>query len=313
MALQHSYRPNTLEEYEGNDTTKKAVKAWFKKKDRNRAILITGDSGCGKTTLGRIIATMVGAYNPTAKGVQMNYHEHDAADDRGVGFVRDIKKSMWNSPIGAPHKVYLLDECHSMTAVAQEAFLKTLEDVPAHVIFILATTNPEKLKITLKRRCANFKVSPMKGPAIRKYLSEVCQAEEKKVPNKILKYISDVSLGSLGVSVGLLDAVIDLDAEDMEDVVNQTEAARTKAFELCMAFIKSGPKGPSWAKISAIFTDIENEDPVGIRMMVLNTFKKRLLKKYDKREAILYTAFYEADVFGNGMHAIFMACLAAST
>lgn len=289
MSLHLSYRPDELNEFLGSETTIKALESKLNSEDRPHSYLITGPSGCGKTTLGRIIARKVGALLEDEDPLNSrNYKEMDSADFRGIDTIRNIRQQIRMSPIGgAQSRAWLLDECHQLTKDAQEALLKALEDTPKHVYFILATTDPDKLKDTLKRRCQHFQVSPFSEDLMEEFLKDIVEAEEKKVPDSVIEQIADSSIGSPGKALVILDKIIDLPSEDMEEEIKSISRQLNQAIDLCRAIIKK----EKWTKITKILKDLQKDDAEGIRRMVLKYCASILLKKVDSGAFLIMDAF----------------------
>lgn len=289
MSLHLSYRPDELDEFLGSETTIKALESKLNSEDRPHSYLITGPSGCGKTTLGRIIARKVGALLEDEDPLNSrNYKEMDSADFRGIDTIRNIRQQIRMSPIGgAQSRAWLLDECHQLTKDAQEALLKALEDTPKHVYFILATTDPDKLKDTLKRRCQHFQVSPFSEDLMEEFLKDIVEAEEKKVPDSIIEQIADNSAGSPGKALVILDKIIDLPSKDMEKEIESVSRQLNQAIDLCRAIIKK----EKWTKITKILKDLQKDDAESIRRMVLKYCASILLKKEDSGAYLIMDAF----------------------
>ena len=289
MSLHLDYRPEDFDEFLGSDTAVAALISKLDSENRPHSFLITGPSGCGKTTLGRIIARQVGALLEEENPLNSrNYKEMDSADFRGIDTVRNIRQQIRLSPIGgAKARAWLLDECHQLTKDAQEALLKALEDTPEHVYFILATTDPGKLKDTLKRRCQQFELSPFSDDDMEEFLNDIVEAEEKKVPKDIIESIVDAAIGSPGKALVLLDKIIDLPTEDMNEEIKSTYRQLNQAIDLCRAIIKK----EKWSKIAKILKDLRTENAEGIRHMVLKYCSSILLKEDNARAYLIMDAF----------------------
>jgi len=306
MVLQIDYRPWELKEFIGSEPTIRALDSKLTGENIPHSFLITGPSGCGKTTLGRIIATTLGATSDPEKETP-DYSEIDSADFRGVDTIRDIRKHMRLSPFSGKCRVWLLDECHMLTTPAQEALLKALEDPPEHVYFILCTTDPQKLKVTLKRRCTHYEVFPVDEDVLIPFLKNVCDEEKKKVPKDILEEIAYSSLGSPGIALNILDKIIDLKKRDMLLLVNIQAEKEQEVIKLARALITK----QSWKTIAGILKGLSQEDPESLRRLVLRYMANTLLNaKSDKqtgRPYLIMDSFREP-LYDNGREGLILYC-----
>ena len=172
--LHLAYRPKNFDEIFGNTAVIESLKSIFSRKsDFSHAMLFQGPSGCGKTTLARIVKDLLGC-----KG--SDYTEINASNNRGIDTARLIVDNMKYRPMipGSKCRVYLLDECHQITGDAANALLKALEDTPAHVYFLLCTTNPGKLLQTIRNRCMIFEVQSLTDDQLVELLKWVLDCEE---------------------------------------------------------------------------------------------------------------------------------------
>lgn len=276
MPLHTSYRPTSLDQMVGNSRTVQALQAHLKKKDPNRSLLFIGPSGCGKTTLAVCVANALGAVDENG----WNFKMLNASDFRGIDTVREVRETAQRNPIGAAKaRVWLYDECHKLTPDAQEAMLKLLEDPPKNCWFLLATTNPEKLKVTLKRRCTEFAAEPVSDRDLIQLMLKVCKVEGKKIPTEVMKRICRASIGSPGMALNALDKVIDLPGDEMELAITCWEKTESDLITLCQALLKV-PKDSRgyWKKvICPIMVQLEKEDPETVRRSVLEYFRKVLI------------------------------------
>ena len=304
MPLHTDYRPDDFEEFEGNAAVISSLRSKLEGDDPPHAFLFTGPSGCGKTTLGRLVAISLGALKQGQDPEKApNYRELDAADFRGIDTVREIRRTMRLSPLGGADRsrVYLLDECHQLTKDAQEALLKALEDTPPHVYFVLATTEPQKLKPTLKRRCMSYDLKPLTGGEMSAFLLDIADCEGKKIDEKVLDLIVEKAEGSPGRALVALDEVIDLKPDEAEEVVKTSEQMNREVIDLCRALI--GKK--KWPVIAGLLSNLkqQGQEPERIRLAIFGYCTAILLKGEKNSRAYLVMDSFREPIFdGTGFN-----------
>ncbi len=222
MALYRKFRPDTFADVKGQDHIVITLKNQLKAGRIGHAYLFTGTRGTGKTTVAKIFAKTVNCENPTedgpcgecricraiASGASMNVIEIDAASNNGVDNIREIVEEVSYSPAEGKYKVYIIDEVHMLSMGAFNALLKTLEEPPSYVIFILATTEVHKLPITILSRCQRYDFKRISIDTITARMRELMDAEQVKVEDKALRYIAKTADGSLRDALSLLDQCI---------------------------------------------------------------------------------------------------------
>lgn len=221
-ALYRKFRPDTFADVKGQDHIVTTLKNQLRAKRIGHAYLFTGTRGTGKTTVAKIFARTVNCENPTedgpcgecricraiAAGASMNVIEIDAASNNGVDNIREIVEEVSYSPAEGNYKVYIIDEVHMLSIGAFNALLKTLEEPPAYVIFILATTEVHKLPITILSRCQRYDFKRISIDTITGRLQELVNAEDVQVEEKALRYIAKTADGSMRDALSLLDQCI---------------------------------------------------------------------------------------------------------
>lgn len=298
MSLQHKYRPIKFEDIEGNENTLALITSKLSSKDMPHAYLLTGPAGTGKTTLGRIIARELGALSD---GNELNYHELDSAQFRGIDTIREIRSTFQLAPFNNEYTVYLMDECHQNTSIAQDAMLKMLEDAPTHVVFILCTSEPQKLSVAIKRRCCVLNMSLLEPEVIEGHLNWICKKEGKKIPDSILEHIAENSGGSIGVAVKYLDTIIDLPPNEIKKEMVQTDSTNKAIIDLCRLLMTKKFK---WKDCLEILADLQDEDPEKIRRAVIGYCNSCLLKSDMSNAAMILNFFIECKTYDVGKPAI---------
>jgi len=199
-ALYRKYRPSSLEELVGQSDAVQLISEQIKNNNLSHAYLFSGPRGVGKTSLARIIATTIGC-DPVFDITEIDAASHNKVDD-----VRDLNDSV-NFIASSPGKkrVFILDEVHMLSNAASNAFLKTLEEPPEHVIFILATTEPERVIETIRSRTTQIAFKRIKNTDIITSLEKISKTEKIKLSKEVLEYIANQSDGSLRDAINLFE------------------------------------------------------------------------------------------------------------
>lgn len=219
MALYRKFRPDEFEDVKGQDAIVKTLKNQIEAQRIGHAYLFCGTRGTGKTTVAKIFAKAVNCEHPIdgspcgecamcraiAAGNSMNVIEIDAASNNGVDNIREIREEVAYRPTEGRYKVYIIDEVHMLSIGAFNALLKTLEEPPEYVIFILATTEAHKIPVTILSRCQRYDFKRISIETIAARLNELIGKEQWDVEDKAVRYIARMADGSMRDALSLLD------------------------------------------------------------------------------------------------------------
>lgn len=201
LALYRKYRPSTFEEVRNQEHIISVLKGAVTKKMIPHALLFVGSRGTGKTTVARIFARAIGAHD-------VDIYEIDAASNRGIDDIRALRDAVHTMPFESPYKVYIIDEVHMLTKEAFNALLKTLEEPPAHVIFILATTERDKLLDTITSRCQVFEFRAPSRDELRDTVMAIAQQEHFTLDASSADVIALSADGSYRDALGITQKVM---------------------------------------------------------------------------------------------------------
>ncbi len=221
-ALYRKFRPQEFDDVKGQDHIVTTLKNQIKADRIGHAYLFCGTRGTGKTTVAKIFAKAVNCEAPVegspcgecpackaiAAGTSMNVIEIDAASNNGVDNIRQIREEVTYRPTEGKYKVYIIDEVHMLSIGAFNALLKTLEEPPSYVIFILATTEAHKIPITILSRCQRYDFHRISIDTIADRLSELMKEEQVDVEEKAIRYVAKAGDGSMRDALSLLDQCI---------------------------------------------------------------------------------------------------------
>ena len=219
QALYRKYRPKTFDDVYGQQIVVQTLKNVIKNNKLTHAYLFVGPRGTGKTSIAKIFAKTINCLHPEAglscekcdicvsnnSNENVDIIEMDAASNNGVDEIREIRNHITLLPTVSKYKIYIIDEVHMLTTGAFNALLKTLEEPPEHIIFILATTEPHKIPLTIMSRCQSFEFKPIPVATIKERLKYICAQENINIDDKSLNLIAEESNGGLRDAVSMLD------------------------------------------------------------------------------------------------------------
>lgn len=236
IALYRKFRPTTFDDVVGQEQVIKVLKHQIQNNQIGHAYLFCGSRGTGKTSTAKIFSRAINCQSPkngepcnecdVCKGILSSsitdVMEIDAASNNSVDNIRTIRENVIYAPTLAKYKVYIIDEVHMLSTSAFNALLKTLEEPPENVIFILATTEPHKIPITILSRCQRFEFKRITKEDIAKRLKSVCEKNEVKATDEALMVIAQAADGALRDGLSLLDQVISSGVSDItEDIARE--------------------------------------------------------------------------------------------
>ena len=231
VVLYRKYRPKSFDEVLGQDHIVSILKNAVKLGRVSHAYLFAGPRGTGKTSVARILAKEIGCSN-------VDLIEIDAASSRGIDEIRALKEAVRYVPLQGKVKVYIIDEVHMLTKEAFNALLKTLEEPPEHAIFILATTEIEKVPDTIISRCQNFSFKKIPESLLRKSISSIVKKEGFDIDDEAAGLVALFSDGSFRDSQSILDQILSLGSKKIDsDKIREFLSAPSR--ELTEEFIIS--------------------------------------------------------------------------
>jgi DNA polymerase-3 subunit gamma/tau len=253
LALARKYRPRTFAEMVGQDHVVRALTRALAERRLHHAYLFTGTRGVGKTTVSRILAKAVNCVGPTGSGEVtsepcgvcaacrdidagrfVDYLEMDAASNRGVAEMTQVLEQAVYKPAHGRFKVYMIDEVHMLSTHAFNAMLKTLEEPPDYVKFVLATTDPQKVPVTVLSRCLQFNLRQLRPQEVERHLSTVLAAEGVAADAEVLSMLAQSAAGSMRDALSLADQAIaycgtKLEAADVRQMLGIADSSELLA------------------------------------------------------------------------------------
>ncbi|HWB34111.1 MAG TPA: DNA polymerase III subunit gamma/tau [Candidatus Paceibacterota bacterium] len=201
MALYRAYRPADFKDVRGQEEVVSVLEAAVKKGEIAHAYLFAGGRGTGKTSMARILARAVGT-------VDEDIYEMDAASNRGIDEIRELREGVSTLPFSSRYKFYIIDEAHALTKDAWGAFLKTLEEPPAHAVFVLATTELERVPETIRSRCQVFQFKKPSHEILKKLVLDVAKKEGVSLAPAGAELIALMGDGSFRDTLGVLQKAL---------------------------------------------------------------------------------------------------------
>lgn len=245
VALYRKYRPQNFKEVIGQDHIVSVLENEAKTDKVSHAYLFSGSRGTGKTSIARIFAKTLGV---NAEDI----YEIDAASNRGIDEIREIRDGVHTLPYSSKYKVYIVDEVHMLTKEAWNAFLKTLEEPPAHCIFIMATTEPHKLLDTVISRCEHFAFRKPNHIDLVRAIMNVSKKEEVKIEKSSASLVATLAEGSFRDALSILQKIIHSSKDSELSVEEVSRVLGAPNSKLILEILKAIETGETETGLSAV-------------------------------------------------------------
>jgi DNA polymerase-3 subunit gamma/tau len=256
--LYRAYRPSGFEEVRGQAQVTDVLKAAIKNKKIAHAYLFCGSRGTGKTSVARILAREVGVSDK-------DLYEIDAASNRGINEIRELRESVNTMPFESPYKFYIIDEAHMLTKDAWNAFLKTLEEPPAHVIFVMATTERDKVPDTIQSRCEIYTFKQPNREMLADVVTDIAKKEGYSLERSAAELVALLAEGSFRDSLSILQKVLTVSKDKKVDVAEVEKVTGAPRSELIRKLLRAVTEKDASAALKEIKTAIE--DNIDIRVL----------------------------------------------
>ena len=303
QALYRKYRPMDFDSVVGQDSIIKTLKNSIINNNFSHAYMFFGSRGTGKTTVSKIFARNVNCEKPNdgiacgkCDSCKVSFSkdcidiiEIDAASNNGVDEIRELKNKITLVPSELKYKVYIIDEVHMLSIGAFNALLKTLEEPPEHAIFILATTDPQKVPETIISRCQCFSFKRISTDVIKNRLDYVCKEEKIKIDDEVLENIALLSAGGLRDALGLLDKLVSYTNKKitMDDFIEVNGIISDKQVDEFINNIMSGNIKEVLENINEF--DNNGKNLIQIIIQILNYSRKMIVDYYISNKKLNYS------------------------
>lgn len=254
QALYRKYRSKSLDEIVGQEHITTTLSKALKSGRISHAYLFSGPRGVGKTSIARILAHEINGLPYTDDSAHLDIIEIDAASNRRIDEIRDLRDKVYIAPTSGKYKVYIIDEVHMLTREAFNALLKTLEEPPAHAVFILATTEAHKLPETIISRTQHFTFKPVEQQKVIDHLAHIAKKEKIKITPEALALLAIHGQGSFRDSISLLDQASSSEADITEEEVRRLLGiAPETAINVLLEHIRSGQTTTLLGELNSLY------------------------------------------------------------
>ncbi len=274
QTLYRQYRPSGFDEVRGQEQVTGVLEKAIKNKKIGHAYLFCGTRGTGKTSVARILARELGV-------TDKDLYEMDAASNRGIDDIRELREGVYALPFESPYKLYIIDEAHMLTKEAWNAFLKTLEEPPSHAIFVLATTERERVPDTIQSRCEIYMFKQPSREMLADTVMDIAKKEGYAIEKPAADLVALLAEGSFRDALSILQkvlAVSDGKKVSMQDVESVTGAPRG---EIVRQILGSLARKDTEAALAAMQSAIkENMDARMLAKLLIHRLRITLLMRY---------------------------------
>ncbi len=278
QALYRKYRSRSLDEVLGQDHITSILRRALEKGKIAHAYLLTGPRGVGKTSVARILAHEINGLPYDEDASHLDIIEIDAASNNGVDDIRSLREKARVAPVSAAKKIYIIDEVHMLSKPAFNALLKTLEEPPAHIVFILATTDADKLPATILSRVQQFYFRPISVEVMTRQLMNIAEQEGFKIDEAAARMIAQRSNGGFRDGISLLDQLSSLASDDQAITEEQVAASLGLVEGDAITGLLAAHAAGDNAEVLNRFGQLERQgaNPVIVAGQLLNVLRARL-------------------------------------
>ena len=272
--LYRTYRPQTFAEVRGQAHVVDVLEKSVKNKKVAHAYLFAGSRGTGKTSVARILARELGV---SAKDL----YEIDAASNRGIDDIRELREGVYAMPFESPYKFYIIDEAHMLTKDAWNAFLKTLEEPPAHAIFVLATTERDKVPETIQSRCEVYTFKQPTREVLTQIVTDVAKKEGYSLERSAAELVALLAEGSFRDALGILQKVLSVSDNKKIEVAEVEAVSGAPRGELVRQLLSALAKKDANAALGTIQQAVSgNMDARTLTKLLIHRMRVVLLMRY---------------------------------
>ena len=274
QTLYRMYRPSTFDEVRGQEHIVHVLEAEIKNKKIAHAYLFSGGRGTGKTTAARILAREIGVSDK-------DLYEIDAASNRGIDDIRELREGVYAMPFNSPYKFYIIDEAHMLTKEAWNALLKTLEEPPAHCVFVLATTERDKVPETIQSRCEVHTFKQPTREVLAQIVRDVASSEGYTLEIAGSELVALLAEGSFRDALSILQKVLSYsDHKGISSADVETVSGAPRG-EIIRQIVEAIAKKDSSIALTAIHQSIsENMDPRILTKLLIHRLRMILLMRF---------------------------------
>lgn len=274
QTLYRVYRPQDFSEARGQEHIVKTLEAQIKNKKPAHAYLFAGSRGTGKTTFARILARGLGV-------TDKDLYEMDAASNRGIDDIRELREGVYAVPFESPYKLYIIDEAHMLTKDAWNALLKTLEEPPAHVIFVLATTERDKVPDTIQSRCEVYSFKKPTREMLAQIVADIAKKEGYTLERSAAELVALLAEGSFRDALSILQKVLGVSSDkkiEVAEVETVTGAPRSELVRVIVSAIAKKDAGKALAAVHRAVGD--NIEARTLARLLIHRMRVVLLMRY---------------------------------
>ncbi len=272
--LYRQYRPSDFDEVRGQPQVTDVLEKAIKNKKVAHAYLFCGSRGTGKTSVARILAKKLGVS-------EKDMFEMDAASNRGIDDIRELREGVYAMPFESEYKFYIIDEAHMLTKDAWNAFLKTLEEPPAHAIFVLATTEREKVPDTIQSRCEIYTFRQPTREILAQIVTDVAKKEGYSLERSAAELVALLAEGSFRDALSILQKVLAVSTNKKIEVDEVEAVSGAPRGELVRQIISALAKKDTSGALSAVESAIkENMDARTLAKLLIHRMRVILLMRY---------------------------------